>query len=67
LKTFFFSKTDNELKNTIEWVVPNSQKNAMEPIRMTLQPGGRSLEDHPHEGEEFGYVVGNECYREPTF
>jgi len=38
---------------------------------MTLQPGGRSLEDHPHEGEEFGYVVkgsievhiGNECYR----
>ncbi|ABN51986.1 MAG TPA: cupin domain-containing protein [Hungateiclostridium thermocellum] len=67
----YFSKTDNELKNTIEWVVPNSQKNAMEPIRMTLQPGGRSLEDHPHEGEEFGYVVkgsievhiGNECYR----
>jgi len=34
----YFSKTDNELKNTIEWVVPNSQKNAMEPIRMTLQP-----------------------------
>ncbi|HHV29828.1 helix-turn-helix domain-containing protein [Acetivibrio mesophilus] len=67
----YFSKTDDELKNTIEWVVPNAQKNAMEPIRMTLLPGGKSLEDQPHEGEEFGYVVkgcldvhiGNECHR----
>lgn len=70
-QTDYFSKTDNELKNTIEWVVPNAQKNAMEPIRMTLLPGGTSLEDQPHEGEEFGYVlkgsidlhIGNECYR----
>jgi len=67
----YFRKTDDELKNTIEWVVPNAQKNAMEPIRLTLMPGGKSLEDQPHEGEEFGYVVkgsinvhiGNECYR----
>ena len=53
----YFSKTDEELHSTIEWVVPNAQKNAMEPIRMTLEPGGKSLEDQPHEGEEFGYVV----------
>ena len=67
----YFSKTDNELQNTIEWVVPNAQKNAMEPILMTILPGGKSLEDQPHEGEEFGYVVrgsievhiGSECHR----
>ena len=67
----YFSKTDDELQNTIEWVVPNAQKNAMEPIRMAILPGGKSLEDQPHEGEEFGYVVrgvidvhiGSECHR----
>ena len=29
----------------------------MEPIRVTLQPGGRTYLDDPHEGEEFGYVL----------
>lgn len=41
----------------IEWVVPNAQKNSMEPIRLTLKPGGVSEELAPHEGEEFGYVL----------
>ena len=43
--------------HTIEWIIPNAQKNSMEPIRLTLQPGGISEELLPHEGEEFGYVL----------
>ena len=29
----------------------------MEPIRLTLEPGGSTYPDVPHEGEEFGYVL----------
>ena len=62
LKEFFddadyFEKYDEELKNKTEWIIPNAQKNQMEPIRVTLQPGGRTYLDDPHEGEEFGYVL----------
>lgn len=53
----YFEKVDNELNNTIEWIIPNAQKNAMEPIRLTLAPGGSTYPDVPHEGEEFGYVL----------
>lgn len=53
----FFIKEDTELKNTIEWIIPNAQKNMMEPIRLTLAPGGSTYRDVPHEGEEFGYVL----------
>lgn len=53
----FFTKEDLELQNTIEWIIPNAQKNMMEPIRLTLQPGGSTYRDVPHEGEEFGYVL----------
>lgn len=53
----YFEKVDNELHNTIEWIIPNAQKNAMEPIRLTLSPGGSTYPDVPHEGEEFGYVL----------
>lgn len=43
----------------------------MEPIRLTLAPGGATYPDLPHEGEEFGYVlqgsvkihVGNKVYK----
>ena len=48
---------DTELKNKIEWIIPNAQKNMMEPIRLTLEPGGSTYPDIPHEGEEFGYVL----------
>ena len=41
----------------ILWVVPNAQKNAMEPILITIQPGGSTYPDNPHEGEEIGYVL----------
>lgn len=53
----YFEKIDEEKKRTIEWVVPNAQKDAMEPVRLTLHPGGSSDVDLPHEGEEFGYVI----------
>ena len=53
----YFEKIDNELKNKIEWIIPNAQKNMMEPIRVTLEPGGTTYPDVPHEGEEFGYVL----------
>lgn len=53
----YFAKVDAEYKNTVEWIVPNAQKNTMEPIRLTLEPGGSTYPDQPHEGEEFGYVL----------
>ena len=48
---------DEQDGRTIYWIVPNAQKNRMEPIRVTLEPGGRTDLDNPHEGEEFGYVL----------
>ncbi len=56
-KEDYFEKTDKELGNTIEWIIPNAQKNEMEPIRLTLAPNGSTYPDLPHEGEEFGYVL----------
>lgn len=53
----YFSKLDEELGNRVEWIVPNAQKNAMEPILLTLRAGGSTYPDNPHEGEEFGYVL----------
>ena len=51
----FFVDTQDEYQ--IEWIVPNAQKNAMEPVRLTLRPGGTSEILQPHSGEEFGYVI----------
>lgn len=56
-KTDYFEKHDPELKNSIQWIIPNAQKNSMEPILLTLQEGGSTYPDNPHEGEEFGYVL----------
>ena len=42
---------------TIQWLVTNAQKNALEPILVTIPPGVSGAEDDPHEGEEFGYVL----------
>jgi len=39
------------------WVIPNAQKNEMEPIILQLASGFESQEVQPHEGEEFGYVI----------
>jgi transcriptional regulator with XRE-family HTH domain len=53
----FYVKTDEELKHTIHWIVPNAQKYEMEPIVIELEVGGHSPHDKPHAGEEFGYVL----------
>lgn len=52
-----FLKEDEELDSSVCWLVPNAQKNAMEPILVTLRPGGSTYEQEPHEGEEFGYIL----------
>ena len=31
----YFRKVDPDLKNTVEWIIPNAQRNMMEPIRLT--------------------------------
>ncbi len=54
-KDDYFEKETEE--SVIRWLVPASQKNAMEPIMMILKPGCKSNRDLPHEGEEFGYVI----------
>jgi transcriptional regulator with XRE-family HTH domain len=51
------SLENKELDHVIHWIVPNAQKNLMEPIVMELAPGGMSKAEDPHEGEEFGYVL----------
>ncbi len=56
-KNDYFEKEDAELKNQIQWIIPNAQKNQMEPILVHLEPGGSTYPDTPHEGEEFGYVL----------
>lgn len=53
-----FEKDDDEDKHgKITWLIPDAQKNSMEPILLELQPGGKSHVLPPHEGEEFGYVL----------
>lgn len=53
----YFEKKDDEHASQIEWLIPNAQKNAMEPVRLTLHAGGQSEVYLPHEGEDFGYVL----------
>ncbi len=53
----YFEKYDAELKNQVKWIIPNAQKNIMEPILLTLDAGGSTYPDNPHEGEEFGYIL----------
>ncbi|MBR0464709.1 MAG: helix-turn-helix transcriptional regulator [Clostridia bacterium] len=53
----FVKEDDETLKGRITWLVPNAQKNSMEPILVELGPGGTCSEMPPHEGEEFGYVI----------
>lgn len=39
------------------WLVTSAQRNALEPILVTLPAGAGTEPDDPHEGEEFGYVL----------
>ena len=58
----FFEKEDDTLHNKIEWIIPNAQKNMMEPVLVELLEGVATAEDIPHEGEEFGYVLQGAIY-----
>jgi len=55
-RTDMFEKEDGQYGH-ITWLVPNAQKNAMEPILVTLLPGQTTQQYDPHEGEEFGYIL----------
>ena len=57
-----FETENDELKYVLRWIIPNAQKNVMEPILMEIEPEGRTKEDSPHEGEEFGYVINGNIY-----
>lgn len=56
-KDDYFLKEDEDQGSTIEWIVPNAQKNQMEPILLTLKAGGFTSEVGPFEGEAMGYVI----------
>lgn len=51
---FIEKNSDGVLFN---WLIPNAQKNMMEPVLVELAEGVSTSEDIPHEGEEFGYVL----------
>ena len=70
LKEFFMDDEDEQIVFTkddymevdnndhlITWLVPNAQKNEMEPILVTIKPNSELQKDMPHEGQEFGYVI----------
>lgn len=40
-----------------KWIIPNSQKNMLEPLLVELSEGCSTPEDYPHDGEEFGYIL----------
>lgn len=48
---------DEHEEYCIHWIVPNAQKNEMEPILLDIYSGMQSKEIAPHDGEEFGYVL----------
>lgn len=53
----YFEKQDTQNGYLIRWLIPNAQKNMMEPIFVTLEKGGSTLKESPHPGEEFGYLL----------
>lgn len=57
VKEDVFVQENEELSHIINWIVPNAQKNQMEPILITLNKDGRSNVYNAHEGEIFGYVM----------
>ena len=56
-----FSK-EEQIKKSFDgydmtWLIPTSQKLSMESVLVEIAPHSQTLEDNPHEGEEFGYVL----------
>jgi len=52
-----FEQENLEAGHVISWLVPNAQKNKMEPILIKILSGGRSDHFNAHQGEVFGYVL----------
>jgi transcriptional regulator with XRE-family HTH domain len=48
--------TDDDDKIKVELLVPGAQNREMDPVLVTLDPGGEMDEQPFHEGEEFGFV-----------
>ena len=57
-----FVKEDEQLCGSITGLVPDAQKNTMEPILVDLGEDGRTYELLPHQGEEFGYVLSGSIF-----
>lgn len=57
-----FESENGDLKYILKWLIPNAQKNAMEPILIELEEGGQSKYQNPYDGEEFGYVIKGSVY-----
>lgn len=51
----FIEKHDDGM--VLKWIIPNAQKNVMEPVLVELLSGASTSVDFPHDGEEFGYVL----------
>ena len=60
-----FVKTNSEMGSEVHWIIPNAQKNVMEPILVVVEAGGQTPLDDPHDGEEFGYVLPGKHYPPP--
>ena len=58
----FVKENANGLRGTITWLIPDAQKNAMEPILLEMNEGGETDRMPPHEGEEFGYVLSGSVF-----
>ncbi len=54
-KNEFIEKNENGV--LWNWLIPNAQKNMIEPVLVELSEGAATAGDIPHEGEEFGYVL----------
>lgn len=58
-----FVKEDSDmLRGSITWLVPDAQKNSMEPILVEMAQDGQTQMLPPHDGEEFGYVLSGSIY-----
>lgn len=57
-----FESENEDLNYILKWIIPNAQKNIMEPILMEVGAYGKTKEDFPHEGEEFGYVINGSIF-----
>ncbi len=59
---------DDRGNEVVHWIVPNAQKNIMEPIILELKGNERTNLIDPHDGEEFGYVLSGKIFlvREST-